>query len=226
MWGACKQQAGARPQDRVNDQDEDIQQTMIKTCQTSGLIKAFNCLTTHQLLFIMSGQTSSYYNLSDLSNDKSRLQGQRQFQQHERRVRFAAYSELRLVSSTSWYHSEKAYTKKQLRLFKASAARDAQRIRALISRQLDKHASIENATHHVMGCGFPHLIGIEHLISGKAARDKFYERPAHIAAVLDAQKLLQEKCHGKDFSTQLAKFASLSSYKSTKAAVLEHHSPM
>jgi hypothetical protein len=145
-----------------------------------------------------------------------RLQVESKLQQPERRVRFAAYSELRLISSSRSYRSEKSYTNDQLRQFKASAARDALGIRSLISQQLKEQQSIVNRglLKH------DNLIGIEHLISEEVALERDYDRHVHIAAVLNAQRLLQEKYHGKDVSAKLAKFASLSSFKSADAAIL------
>jgi hypothetical protein len=137
----------------------------------------------------------------------------------ENRVRFADYAQLRVIKTSS-NRSEKAYTRTELEEFKVKASFDAVRLRNFISKQIQRHESTGEALDHVMSRGIhDHLIGLENLVSEEASRRQARERKAHMSAVLDAQKLMQEKCNNVD-SGKLAKFASMSSAKCVEAAYL------
>ncbi|KAL3780858.1 hypothetical protein HJC23_001591 [Cyclotella cryptica] len=150
--------------------------------------------------------------LQDWPHNDSALHGSK------KKVTFAEYSELRLYSNDKWYQSKKSYTSAEVKKFRDQAALDASRIRNLISLCPAQNGC---AISHAMDAGLlkhDELLGIEHLVSEKAAANALYERKAHVALTLRAQEVMQRKYDNTVNDVWLAKVARRLSSRSVKRA--------
>eukprot|EP00804_Cyclotella_cryptica_P013035 CCRYP_002349-RA/>CCRYP_002349-RA protein AED:0.26 eAED:0.26 QI:486/1/0.5/1/0/0/2/0/198 len=129
-------------------------------------------------------------------------------------VNFSEYSELQIYNTNRSYESNKSYSAADTKSFKVQAAFDASCIRKLISSYPIKYA---------LELGWikqEELAGIEHLLSEKAAASLVHQRRVHVASVLRAQHLMQEKYENGVDNVALANIASrLSSMSVKKASV-------
>ena len=168
--------------------------------------------------------SSAFYDLSKCSDDMACVKGVTLPRVQEKTVLFAENSSMCFIPATE-QRSEKAYSKLQIQAFKSRASIDALRIRSLIARQKEQHRSTRKAVQYAMSEGllqYEHLLGIEHQISADSGIKRALERKTHMEAVLDAQKLMKEKCNNQaDCEEKLAKFATMSSAKSVEAAFLK-----
>ncbi|KAL7483825.1 hypothetical protein ACHAW6_009468 [Cyclotella cf. meneghiniana] len=133
-------------------------------------------------------------------------------------VTFSEYSELLIYNNGKSYESTKSYSTTDRKNFGARAALDASRIRNLISQY---PLQTGRAIQHTMDLGLikhEELVGIEHLVSEKIGATIVYERRAHVATVLRAQELMQEKHRRSVDNVLLAKVARGSSSRSTERA--------
>ncbi|KAL3791756.1 hypothetical protein HJC23_007523 [Cyclotella cryptica] len=133
-------------------------------------------------------------------------------------VTFSEYSELRLYNNDKFDQEKKSYTSADIKFFRAKTALEASRIRRLISKYPLKTG---RAVDHAIDLGLiqhEELIGIEHLVSKKAAANLVCERRTHIASVLRAQEIMREEyCNGMDVVI-LGKVSILSSSRSAERA--------
>jgi len=132
-------------------------------------------------------------------------------------VTISEYSEMRIYNNDRSCRSNKYYSNADRKHFQAQAAVDASRIRNIISKCRLK---TEKAIHHAVDADLikhEELVGIEHLVSEKAATNLFYERRTHVASVLRAQELLQEK-YGNVDPVTLARVANKTSSRSVERA--------
>lgn len=174
---------------------------------------------TNEVLF-----SSAFYDLSKCSDDMACVKGVALPRGQEKTVLFAENSSMCFIPATE-QRSEKAYSKLQIQAFKSRAAIDALRIRSLIAQQKEQHRSTRKAVQYAMNEGllqYEHLLGIEHQIFADSGIKRALERKTHVEAVLDAQKLMKEKCNNQaDCVEKLAKFAAMSSAKNVEAAFLK-----
>ena len=177
---------------------------------------------------LKNSNTNTAQAASSTCNDLSYLcNGSSSSMTHQRRtrkVRFSEYSELCVFRSGTKRPSDKAFTRRQLGIFKTNAAIDGLRIRQFFSQQLEQHSSTNEALRDIINRGLltrGHVIGLEHIVSQEAACRRTHERKAHTAGVLHAQKLLsQAKYNRGDTNAKLAKFARMSSARSVEDARL------
>lgn len=135
-------------------------------------------------------------------------------------VTFSEYSEMRVYNNNGRCRSNKYYSNDDRKHFQAQVAFDASRIRNIISKY---PLQTEKAIHHAVDVGLikhEELVGIEHLVSENAATNQFYGRRTHVASVLRAQKLLQEKYGNVVDPVTLARVAHKSSSRSVEKAQL------
>lgn len=133
-------------------------------------------------------------------------------------VTFSEYSEMRLYHYERSCESKKSYSNDDRRNFQAQAVFNASRIRNIISTH---PLQTERAIDHAVDLGLikhEELVGIEHLVSEKAAASLIYRRRAHVALVLRAQELIQEKYGNSADPVMLAKVAIRSSSRNIEKA--------
>eukprot|EP00804_Cyclotella_cryptica_P005256 CCRYP_020973-RA/>CCRYP_020973-RA protein AED:0.23 eAED:0.23 QI:0/-1/0/1/-1/1/1/0/200 len=133
-------------------------------------------------------------------------------------VSFSEYSELRLYNTNRSYESKKSYSAADTKSFQVQAASDASCIRKLISSH-PIHTG--RAIKYALDLGWikqEELAGIEHLLSEKAAANLVHQRRVHVASVLRAQHLMQEKYENGVDNVMLPKIASRLSSMSVKKA--------
>ena len=113
-----------------------------------------------------------------------------------------------------------SYTSADQRSFRAEAAQDGLRIQDLVS-SCPSNAKTAHAIQHLMKNGVlsrEELLGIEHYITKDGPVRLMYERRAHAAVVLKAQKQLLQK--SEDIVDKLARVSAASSSKSLQKAGL------
>ncbi|KAL3791758.1 hypothetical protein HJC23_007525 [Cyclotella cryptica] len=164
--------------------------------------------------------TNTECSSESLSSDRSNRRKSKDTALHylTKVVTFSEYSELRLYNNDKFDQEKKSYTSADIKFFRAKTALEASRIRRLISKYPLKTG---RAVDHAIDLGLiqhEELIGIEHLVSKKAAANLVCERRTHIASVLRAQEIMREEyCNGMDV-VLLAKVSILSSSRSAERA--------
>jgi hypothetical protein len=133
-------------------------------------------------------------------------------------VTFSEYSQLRLYNTNRSHESKKSYSTADTRSFRAQAALDVTRIRNRICPYLQHTVHDIDSAMDLGQIKHEELVGIEHLLSEKAAANLAHERMAHVGSVLRAQQLMQEKYGIKVDTVMLAKIAIRLSSKSCKKA--------
>jgi hypothetical protein len=137
-----------------------------------------------------------------------------------KQVTFSPYSTMRLYKCPAADRSKKSYTSADRRSFRAEAAQDGLRIQDLVSSCPD-NTKTAHAIKHLMKNGVlsrEELLGIEHYITKEGPVRLMYERRAHAAVVLKAQKQLLQK--SEDIVDKLARVSAESSSKSLQKARL------
>ena len=159
---------------------------------------------------------------------------QKMTQSQIKKVRFSDYSESCLVP-LSEYRSKKAYTRKQIKLFKKKAIRDALRVRFLLITALQKEIQSSTSTLEALKLALErgtideeYIIGIEHIINRyedysenrrKLKDRRKLKREAHTTSVLEVQRIMKEKLGGVQ-DANLATFASKLSAISVNEALV------
>ncbi|KAL7516266.1 hypothetical protein ACHAWX_001299 [Stephanocyclus meneghinianus] len=108
-------------------------------------------------------------------------------------VTFSDYSSLRTYENDPKYRATKSYSSADRKRFQVDAAREGIRIQRLIS---SLHVQPGAAIHELIKLNLlcrEELLGIEHLVSEKAALRTAHERRSHTALVLKAQEELRFK---------------------------------
>ena len=135
-----------------------------------------------------------------------------------KQVTFAANSTMHLYKCAAAYESKKSYTSADRRSFRAEAAQDGLRIQDLVS-SCPGNTKTPHAIQHLMKNGVlsrEELVGIEHYITKDGPVRLMYERRAHAAVVLKAQKQLLQK--SEDIVDKLARVSAASSTRSFQKA--------
>ena len=136
-----------------------------------------------------------------------------------KQVTFSPHSTMRLYKCASADRSKKSYTSADRRSFRAEAAQDGLRIQDLVS-SCPGNTKTPHAIQHLMKNGVlsrEELVGIEHYIAKDGPVRLMYERRAHAAVVLKAQKQL---LGSEDIGDKLARVSAASSSKSLQKAGL------
>lgn len=137
---------------------------------------------------------------------------------NRKKVTFLEYSQLSIYKTNRSNESMKSYSTVETNSFRVQAALDASRIRNLICPYL---LCTGHDIDYVMNlCGITHeeLVGIDHLLSEKAASNLAHERMAHVRSVLRAQQLIKERYGNKVDTVILAMITSRLSSNSVKKA--------
>ncbi|KAL3781930.1 hypothetical protein HJC23_011435 [Cyclotella cryptica] len=136
-------------------------------------------------------------------------------------VTFSDYSSLRSYENDPKYRATKSYSSADRKRFQVDAAREGIRIQRLIS---SLHVQPGAAIHELIGLNLlcrEELLGIEHLVSEKAALRTAHERRSHSAIVLKAQDDLRDKnSDALDSNILLAKVAISRSSRNVEKAKL------
>lgn len=138
-----------------------------------------------------------------------------------KQVTFSDYSSLRSYEIDPKYRAIKSYSSADRKRFQVDAAREGIRIQRLISSlHVQPGAAIHELIERNLLCR-EELLGIEHLVSEKAALRTAHERRSHTALVLKAQEELRVKnAIALDNNLTLAKVAIARSTRNGEKARL------
>ncbi|KAL7475746.1 hypothetical protein ACHAW6_001653 [Cyclotella cf. meneghiniana] len=138
----------------------------------------------------------------------------------EKRVSFSTYSRARFYKCSSSYRANMSYTSADCKMFRVRVAREGLRIQRLVSScPSTKPGSVIHDLVEQNVLSREELIGIEHLVTKDAPARLLYERRAHTATVLKAQKEMHER-NDIDKVDELARVAIANSSRSIQKARL------
>ncbi len=136
---------------------------------------------------------------------------------NQKAVVFSEYSSLHVYNEDLRYQMNKSYSSSERKQFGKEAVLESHRIKSLVTHFPIQGNSIRYLLSHNI-ISREEILGIEHMVSNRAATRIFRERRDHSARVLMEQQKMKERKELDDPSGKLAVVALTRSLRSVKRA--------